>query len=48
MRVSPIPILRGAAAAYIDVVRNTPLTLVMFFCVFGLPYLDIRFGSDGR
>lgn len=45
MRVSPVPVLRGAAAAYVDVVRNTPLTLVMFFCVFGLPYLDIRFGS---
>ena len=45
MRVSPIPVLRGASAAYVNVVRNTPLTLVMFFCVFGLPYLDIRFGS---
>ena len=45
MRVSPTPVLRGTAAAYVSVVRNTPLTLVMFFCVFGLPYLDIRFGS---
>ncbi|HLR44339.1 MAG TPA: ABC transporter permease subunit, partial [Brevibacterium sp.] len=44
MRVSPTPVLRGTAAAYVSVVRNTPLTLVMFFCVFGLPYLDIRFG----
>ncbi|WGW12967.1 amino acid ABC transporter permease [Saxibacter everestensis] len=46
MRVSPTPILRGAATAYINLVRNTPLTLVMFFCAFGLPYLDIRFGES--
>lgn len=46
MRVSPTPVLRGAATVYINVVRNTPLTLVMFFCVFGLPYLDIAFGSS--
>ncbi|MFP3396482.1 amino acid ABC transporter permease [Brevibacterium sp. H602] len=45
MRVSPTPVLRIAASTYINVVRNTPLTLVMFFCAFGLPFLDIRFGS---
>ncbi|WP_202410945.1 MULTISPECIES: amino acid ABC transporter permease [Brevibacterium] len=46
MRVSPTPVLRGAAAAYVNIVRNTPLTLVMFFCVFGLPFLDIRASRD--
>lgn len=46
MRVSPTPVLRGAAATYVTVVRNTPLTLVMFFCAFGLPILDIQFASD--
>lgn len=46
MRVSPTPVLRIAASTYINVVRNTPLTLVMFFCAFGLPFLDIRFGSS--
>ncbi|WP_051297684.1 amino acid ABC transporter permease [Brevibacterium album] len=45
MRVSPTPVLRGTAAAYVNIVRNTPLTLVMFFCVLGLPYLDIRFSE---
>lgn len=45
MRVSPTPVLRGAAATYVNVVRNTPLTLVMFFCVLGLPYLDIQFSD---
>lgn len=46
MRVSPIPVLRGVAAAFVTTVRNTPLTLVMFFCVFGLPFLDIRASRD--
>ena len=45
MRVSPTPVLRGAASTYINVVRNTPLTLVLFFCAFGLPFLDIRFSQ---
>ena len=42
MRVSPVPTLRGAGATYVEVVRNTPLTLVFFFAVFVLPQLDIR------
>lgn len=46
MRVSPTPVLRIAASVYITTVRNTPLTLVMFFCVFGLPFLDIRASRD--
>lgn len=46
MRVSPTPVLRIAASTYINVVRNTPLTLVMFFCAFGLPILDIKAGGS--
>ncbi len=46
MRVSPTPVLRIAASTYINIVRNTPLTLVMFFCAFGLPFLDVRFGDS--
>ncbi len=41
MRVSPAPPLRGAGATYVEVVRNTPLTIVFFFAVFVLPQLDI-------
>lgn len=41
MRVSPVPPLRWAGALYVQAVRNTPLTLVLFFCAFGLPELDI-------
>jgi glutamate transport system permease protein len=41
MRVSPVPTLRAAGATYVEIVRNTPLTLVFFFAVFVLPQLDI-------
>lgn len=41
MRVSPIPPLRWAAASYVRVVRNTPLTVVFFMVAFGLPEVDI-------
>jgi glutamate transport system permease protein len=41
MRVSPVPTLRAAGTAYVELVRNTPLTLVFFFVVFVLPQVDI-------
>lgn len=36
MRVSPVPVLRGFGAAWVNTFRNTPLTLVVLFCYFGL------------
>jgi len=39
MRVSPIPIARGVGAVYVNWIRNTPLTLVMFFFAFAIPIL---------
>ncbi|GAA5053739.1 glutamate transport system permease protein [Thermocatellispora tengchongensis] len=36
MRVSPTPVLRAAGAAYVNIVRNTPLTLLLAFCALGL------------
>ncbi len=36
MRLSPVPLLRGMGTAYVNVVRNTPLTLVIVFCRLGL------------
>jgi glutamate transport system permease protein len=36
MRLAPVPILNALGAAYVNVVRNTPLTLVILFCSFGL------------
>jgi glutamate transport system permease protein len=46
MRVSPVPPLRWAAATYVELVRNTPLTVVFFLVVFGLPQIDI--GTNTR
>lgn len=37
-RVSPVPVLRWVGAAVVYTFRNTPLTLVMFFALFGLVY----------
>jgi glutamate transport system permease protein len=37
-RVSPVPVLRWIGAFAVNTVRNTPLTLVIFFCLFGLSY----------
>jgi glutamate transport system permease protein len=36
MRVSPIPVLRWFGAGWVNIFRNTPLTLVIFFAYFGL------------
>jgi len=41
-RVSPIPTLRWFGATYVNVVRNTPLTLVFAFLVFAIPKLDVN------
>ena len=43
MRVSPVPPLRWAGAAYVNVVRNTPLVLVFIIVVFGLPEIGVQF-----
>jgi glutamate transport system permease protein len=42
MRISPVPSLRVFAAVYTELVRNTPLTLILFFCALILPYLGAR------
>lgn len=41
MRVSPVPIARGIGWAYVNLVRNTPLTLVFFFFIFGYSALAL-------
>ena len=42
MRVSPIPALRVFGGVYVQLVRNTPLTLLFAFMVFGVPKLEIN------
>ncbi|MBK9474778.1 MAG: amino acid ABC transporter permease [Tetrasphaera sp.] len=39
MRVSPVAVLRGLGTAYVNIIRNTPLTLLMVFSVLGLSLL---------
>jgi glutamate transport system permease protein len=39
MRVSPVGVLRGLGAFYVNTVRNTPLTLILVFCSLGLLYI---------
>jgi His/Glu/Gln/Arg/opine family amino acid ABC transporter permease subunit len=41
MRVSPVPVARAVGTAYVNIIRNTPLTLVFFFFVFGYPQLGL-------
>lgn len=36
MRLSPVPMLRWLGSAYVTILRNTPLTLLLLFCSFGL------------
>jgi len=41
-RVSPVPVLRAVGTAYVAVVRNTPLTALLFLFAFGIPTLQIN------
>ncbi|MBC3190882.1 amino acid ABC transporter permease [Pseudonocardia sp. C8] len=41
LRVSPVPVLRGFGTLYVTVLRNTPLTLVLFFFAFAYPRLEL-------
>ncbi len=41
MRVSPVAPLRLASRLYVQVVRNTPLTLILLTANFGLPEVGI-------
>lgn len=36
MRLSPVPVMNWIGTSYVNVVRNTPLTLIILFCSFGL------------
>ncbi|WP_024441199.1 MULTISPECIES: amino acid ABC transporter permease [unclassified Mycobacterium] len=36
MRLAPVPVLRWIGGGYVHLVRNTPLTLLLLLCSFGL------------
>lgn len=42
-----IPVLKQIAAAYIELSRNTPLLVQLFFLYFGLPKAGICISSEG-
>jgi glutamate transport system permease protein len=51
-RVSPVPPLRWFGTSWVNVFRNCPLTVVLFFVAFGLPEIGINgaylwFGVSG-
>jgi glutamate transport system permease protein len=41
-RVSPVPPLRWFGATYVEIVRNTPLTIVFAFFIFVAPQIGLR------
>ena len=41
-----VPVLRKVISAYIELSRNTPLLVQLFFLYFGLPKIGIRFSSQ--
>ena len=42
-----IPVLKQVATIYIELSRNTPLLVQLFFLYFGLPKVGIRISSEG-
>lgn len=44
-RRSRFPLLRRAVATYVEIIRNTPFLVQLFFIFFGLPSLGIRLGN---
>ncbi len=47
LRVSPVPLLQWIGAGYVNLIRNTPLTLLMVFSILGLTYiLGISLADD--
>jgi glutamate transport system permease protein len=47
MRVGPVPLMRGFGTAYVNIVRNIPLTVIILFASLGLNQtLMVDMGSD--
>jgi glutamate transport system permease protein len=44
-RISPVPPLRWVGAAYVELVRNTPLLVLMYISYSGLPKIGIRYSG---
>jgi glutamate transport system permease protein len=47
MRISPVPSFRWAGTAYVNIFRNTPLTIIMVFCILvAIFQLQLNLSSD--
>lgn len=46
MRTGRVPVLRAAAAIYVEAIRNTPLLVQLFIIFFGLPALGLRMTAN--
>ncbi|MBY8864298.1 MULTISPECIES: amino acid ABC transporter permease [Streptomyces] len=47
MRVGPVPLMRGFGTAYVNIVRNIPLTVIILFTSLGLNQtLGVNLGSQ--
>jgi len=47
MRVGPVPLMRGFGTAYVNTVRNIPLTVIILFTSLGLNQtFEVTLGSD--
>ncbi|MCX4457300.1 amino acid ABC transporter permease [Streptomyces sp. NBC_01340] len=47
MRVGPVPLMRGFGTAYVNIVRNIPLTVIILFTSLGLNQtLGVSLGAD--
>ncbi|WP_086826907.1 amino acid ABC transporter permease [Streptomyces sp. NRRL B-24572] len=47
MRVSPVPLMRGFGTAYVNIVRNIPLTVIIVFTSLGLfQTLGVSLGAE--
>lgn len=47
LRVSPVAVLRALGSLYVNIVRNTPLTLLMVSSILGLSYImQLQFSQD--
>ncbi|MFJ3811968.1 amino acid ABC transporter permease [Streptomyces sp. NPDC090073] len=47
MRVGPVPLMRGFGTAYVNIVRNIPLTVIILFASLGLNQtLGVSLGAD--
>ncbi|MFD5872533.1 amino acid ABC transporter permease [Streptomyces sp. NPDC060322] len=48
MRVGPVPLMRGFGTAYVNIVRNIPLTVIIVFASLGLfQTLQVTLGGGG-